>query len=149
VKPLNHPEAEAFLRSIAAKPGDGLPRLIFADWLDDNGHHNAAAGQRWAAKHGKYPRPSGEVVADPGVGHHTAGGWSIGGHSPALLSVPHALPDPFFDTERMAGGEQRYYRTKLYTSGPEPHDHERAFLDAAARMNWHPDTGEPLPPEAP
>lgn len=30
------PEHDAFLRAIIANPGDDLPRLVYADWLDEN-----------------------------------------------------------------------------------------------------------------
>ncbi len=30
---------QAFLESIRSKPDDDLPRLVFADWLDENGEH--------------------------------------------------------------------------------------------------------------
>jgi uncharacterized protein (TIGR02996 family) len=53
-------DAEPFLRAIVDRPGDPLPRLIFADWLEEHGLDAEAAGQRWAAKHGHYP-----LGADP------------------------------------------------------------------------------------
>jgi uncharacterized protein (TIGR02996 family) len=31
------PEQSAFIAAIVAAPDDGLPRLVFADWLDENG----------------------------------------------------------------------------------------------------------------
>jgi uncharacterized protein (TIGR02996 family) len=31
------PDAESFVAAIAANPADDLPRLVFADWLDENG----------------------------------------------------------------------------------------------------------------
>jgi uncharacterized protein (TIGR02996 family) len=37
------PEREAFLAAIAAAPADDLPRLVFADWLDENGDPERAA----------------------------------------------------------------------------------------------------------
>src|SRR5688572_30810707 len=33
---------EAFVRRIVASPGDDLPRLVYADWLDDRGDPRAA-----------------------------------------------------------------------------------------------------------
>lgn len=33
---------DAFIAAICAKPDDDLPRLIFADWLDDRGEHERA-----------------------------------------------------------------------------------------------------------
>ena len=32
------PEEMAFLRAIDATPEDDVPRLVYADWLDDRGH---------------------------------------------------------------------------------------------------------------
>jgi uncharacterized protein (TIGR02996 family) len=40
----------AFLRAIVAAGEDQLPRLQFADWLEDCGDANAAAWQRWLAR---------------------------------------------------------------------------------------------------
>jgi uncharacterized protein (TIGR02996 family) len=37
------PDREAFLAAIAAAPADDLPRLVFADWLDENGDPDRAA----------------------------------------------------------------------------------------------------------
>ena len=39
-------ELDAFLRAIAARPGDALPRLILADWLEERGMDAEGAGQR-------------------------------------------------------------------------------------------------------
>src|SRR4051812_33743754 len=32
-----HPDAAAFVRAVCDAPDDDLPRLIFADWLDERG----------------------------------------------------------------------------------------------------------------
>jgi uncharacterized protein (TIGR02996 family) len=37
------PDAESFVAAIAAAPADDLPRLVFADWLDENGDPTRAA----------------------------------------------------------------------------------------------------------
>ena len=53
-----HPTAEGLMRGILADPSDPLPRLVFADWLDDTGiPHNAA----WA----KYLRLAVDLVHLP------------------------------------------------------------------------------------
>lgn len=39
-------EREAFIRAICENPADDSVRLIFADWLDEHGHHNEAARVR-------------------------------------------------------------------------------------------------------
>ena len=36
------PDREAFIAAIAANPADDLPRLVFADWLDENGEGERA-----------------------------------------------------------------------------------------------------------
>ncbi len=36
-------DCAAFLAAIAARPDDDLPRLVFADWLDEHGHPDRAA----------------------------------------------------------------------------------------------------------
>lgn len=40
----------AFRRSIAEKPADWTTRLIFADWLEEQGRSAAAAFQRWVVE---------------------------------------------------------------------------------------------------
>lgn len=39
-------DREAFLKAIEENPGDRLGRLIYADWLDDNGGHEEARSVR-------------------------------------------------------------------------------------------------------
>ena len=51
-------EPDAFLRTILANPADPLPRLVFADWLEETGARSNIA---WA----KYLRLSEEVAALP------------------------------------------------------------------------------------
>src|SRR5262245_45873464 len=36
------PDREAFVAAIAASPADDLPRLVFADWLDEHGDPDRA-----------------------------------------------------------------------------------------------------------
>jgi uncharacterized protein (TIGR02996 family) len=132
--PADDPEAHAFLRSLAAKPGDQLPRLIFADWLEDRGYHNAAAGQRWAADKGKYPKPPSKETQGS---NYMSGGWwprESTGHEFAGLPehVYDALPG---DSHFLRGGDSTFRA-------------ERGFLHAAHTLSYHPETGEPLPPEA-
>lgn len=52
VEPMRDDEL-SFWRAVAANPADDLPRLVYADWLEDHGSrwdHNAAFGRyvRWA-----------------------------------------------------------------------------------------------------
>ena len=43
-------EREAFLKSLADKPDDVTTRLVYADWLDEQGEHEEADWQRkWVA----------------------------------------------------------------------------------------------------
>jgi uncharacterized protein (TIGR02996 family) len=42
---LRHPTADAFVRGILADPADRLRRLVFADWLDEQG---GSANAAWA-----------------------------------------------------------------------------------------------------
>jgi len=39
----DHPEYRNFIRSICATPADDMPRLMFADWLDEQGDTEASA----------------------------------------------------------------------------------------------------------
>jgi uncharacterized protein (TIGR02996 family) len=144
--PADDPEAHPFLKAIASSNGNSLPRLVFADWLEEHGYHNAAAGQRWAAKHGKSPAP---------IGPGGAGGWIVGGihathtghQSPAHLSPYNrgTLPLHFFQTE----GDADWHRSKLFNKTVTPEEKtfhpEHAFLDATHRIDWN-EHGEPVNP---
>lgn len=47
--PIRHfmsPAEAAFIKAIAASPADDAPRLVFADWLDDNCMYKRAKIQR-------------------------------------------------------------------------------------------------------
>lgn len=46
-------ETIAFLRQIALRPDDDLPRLIYADWLDDHGNEQQASFIRMQVERGK------------------------------------------------------------------------------------------------
>lgn len=54
----SHPTAEALVRTILADPADPLPRLVFADWLDET---DAPANHAWA----KYLRLAVDLVHLP------------------------------------------------------------------------------------
>jgi uncharacterized protein (TIGR02996 family) len=122
-------EAEKFLKAIAANPGDGLHRHIFADWLEENGYDNASKGQRWAAANGKYAHP--------------VSGWFAS--SPGQEDDAHLLPRHMFHASGPASPGVLLHRqgvggTPLYED-PEP---EHAFLQASNNLDWHPETGEPM-----
>ena len=67
------PDDEAFVRAIVAAPGDDLPRLVYADWLDDRGDPRGAylrAEAAWATPWKDDTRPA----DDPRLA--SDGGWA-------------------------------------------------------------------------
>src|SRR5262249_15688074 len=48
---------ETFLRAILTRPGNAMPRLIFADWLEERGYVPEASGERWRAENPGAPWP--------------------------------------------------------------------------------------------
>src|SRR4051812_3605886 len=52
------PNADAFMRRILADPADPVPRLVFADWLEETGHSPNLA---WAG----YLRLADELASAP------------------------------------------------------------------------------------
>ncbi len=51
-------DGDALLRAILAHPGEDTPRLMYADWLDENGRAAQAAYIRWNCKpHFRHPFP--------------------------------------------------------------------------------------------
>jgi uncharacterized protein (TIGR02996 family) len=130
--PADDRGTEPFLRAIAAAPGDPLPRLQFADWLEEHGYHNAGQGQRWAAKHGKVPRPAGPTSM-------VDGGWfvpRIGAEQREVdpLKV-HVLPYVYHVNSAPD--------LSLGFGRRSPAEHERAFL-AAAHNTPHDDKSNPI-----
>jgi uncharacterized protein (TIGR02996 family) len=80
---------EGFERALANDPTDSTARLVFADWLDENGHPEAAARARWfhAAIHHE-PKPGAPTVALPAWvwalhDHHDIA--RLGVHTPASM----------------------------------------------------------------
>jgi uncharacterized protein (TIGR02996 family) len=55
---------EAFQADIQANPGDASLRLIYADWLQEQGREDLAIAYRWSAKHDfcPYVSPKGRIV---------------------------------------------------------------------------------------
>lgn len=49
---------DVFRASLEANTADCDLRLIFADWLADQGRDVEAGGQRWQARNRQWPRPS-------------------------------------------------------------------------------------------
>ena len=113
--------AEPFLAAIVAAPGDALPRLIFADWLSEQGWDAEAAGQRWAAREGKYPR-----VGRPGGWFTSDAEW----HPYCLLPIDVFWPNELWNSDT------EYYAVT------EPLDCERWFLHRCGELRWDA-AGEP------
>lgn len=57
---------EAFLRAIRANPEDDLPRLILADWLDEQGEAKRAETLRWFLGNPQYRQANPIQSAIPG-----------------------------------------------------------------------------------
>ena len=114
-------EAEPFLQAIAERPGDAIPRLVFADWLEERGYHREAAGQRWAAANEKTP-------------YHSARGY-VWGHiwGPTMPRTQHELPLPF-----------RKLDPTIVCYQPTAVDAERKYLAVCARLAWHESSGAPV-----
>src|SRR6476646_10103294 len=54
----SRPHAAAFLRDVIENPDDDAPRLIFADWLDDNGDSDRAEFIRLQVERDRLPAHS-------------------------------------------------------------------------------------------
>jgi uncharacterized protein (TIGR02996 family) len=155
-------EAMKFIKRITENPGDGLHRLIFADWLDENGYTSAAHGQRWAAKHGKAPaRPVGDANfsgwAQAPWRSHSYGPprWRHTSHSQdPHTSAPHYLPEEFRLLDYTPIPQSSYHRDYgipvRYTANhpvfthreDNPMQHEQNFLSASHDLFWN-ESGEP------
>lgn len=100
-----------------------------ADWLDDHSWWREAAGQRWAAREGKYPLPY-----RPPEHPEWFGGWYtdfLPGDDPADRRPGHSeLPALFDDVTTPTGRD-------LVAC-------EVAFLRACAQLDWP--AGEPARP---
>ncbi len=51
----NHPQHNDILEQVRAFPDDWVIRLVLADWYEENGFPDMAAGQRWQAKTKRRP----------------------------------------------------------------------------------------------
>jgi hypothetical protein len=147
---LKHHNTVGLLRAIATSPGDPLPRHLLADHAEEHGFGNVAAGQRWAAKHGKRPAAHDDETmrrhAGPFADLHY-GGWF---HPADQNDIPG---DEYSDYSRQfrlpaAFGDPSGNMPTIYQSSPTTtvHDHERNFLQRSHELNWHPDSGEPMAP---
>jgi uncharacterized protein (TIGR02996 family) len=115
--------AGRFLVKIADHPGDQGRRLAFAAWLEAHGLSREAAGQRWAARHGKRP------VAGCGDYDYACGGWYAESDAgPESAKLPECL-------YRIAGAPAN---SSLLC-------YEVYFLMACGEAEWGPD-GKPVGP---
>jgi uncharacterized protein (TIGR02996 family) len=46
---------DALIATVCDHPGDLVPMLVLADWMDENMGHDAGRAIRWAAERGKRP----------------------------------------------------------------------------------------------
>jgi uncharacterized protein (TIGR02996 family) len=125
--PADHPDAVPFLRSIAASGGDPLSRLVFSDWLEEHGYHNAAAGQRWAAANNKRPE-------HPNL---SLGGWYTPSRSgfPDRVNIDdHILPHVYHDALHPTGNVLGALHLSIRDPQERVTHFERLFLDAAHRV---------------
>lgn len=136
----HHPDAKGFLNNLAEKR-DPLTRLIFADLLDENGFPNAAAGQRWAAKHNKWPMKVDEYNTPP-----RQGGWYY--RSRHFNNTPdremHELPHAFNDATIIKNGDFGLEHRSIWDQpGHDMTENEYDFLHASNQLPWD-EEGEPM-----
>jgi uncharacterized protein (TIGR02996 family) len=112
-----------YLTGVADRPGDQSRRLTFADWLDARGLRREAAGQRWAARHGKRPEAAG------GDYDFACGGWyAEWDRAPDAAKLPDCL-----------------YRIAGAPANSAMLCYESYFLWACGAIEWGAD-GEPIGP---
>jgi hypothetical protein len=144
---LKHPDTVGLLKAVSQSPGDPLPRHMLADHAELHGMHGVAAGQRWAAKHGKAPRAVSETPAEGGGTHHQSGGWALGHFDGEPNN--NVLPEAFHGHWNASDWPSTASR-HLFTMGsfnrvdhPEYGQHEKHYLQRSHEMQWG-DDGEPL-----
>jgi uncharacterized protein (TIGR02996 family) len=99
---------DAFLEDVLAWPEDPAVKLIFADWLDENGRPDLAHAYRWMARRGYRPGQRQRPLArKPWAWWHPR---SIDLEDPPdrpdVQRCPHAvLPMPVF---RALGGQEKF-----------------------------------------
>jgi uncharacterized protein (TIGR02996 family) len=81
---------KGLLADIDERPEDGTPRLVYADWLEEQGRADEAFCQRWMVRHGKRP---GDRRGRPHIQARYSWGWWAEG-MPDYPPVPRhaALP---------------------------------------------------------
>lgn len=90
----------SLVAAVAAAPDDDLPKLVFADWLDENGEPERAEFIRLSVAHAREltafpPAPDPDKAARLGelfLANHRA--WLRPVYEPLGLPVPHFTPPP-------------------------------------------------------
>jgi uncharacterized protein (TIGR02996 family) len=133
-------DLNAYLQAIVARPGDGLPRLVFADWLGERGLTKGEAGQRWAARLEKAPFRgdsfSGWMNADADYDPQYERRLPP---SEATHQIPPALPGFLFDKVQAV-----VWRAGLGLHPRTPLAAEASFLLACSLVDWD-EGGNPRP----
>jgi uncharacterized protein (TIGR02996 family) len=101
---------KGLLADIDERPADGTPRLVYADWLEEQGRADEAFCQRWMVKHGKRPGDR----RGPRIQARYAWGWWPEGMADDPKAPQHGtLPLLVY----MALPKARFYVGHLYYPG--------------------------------
>jgi uncharacterized protein (TIGR02996 family) len=101
---------QGFLADIGERPDDGTPRLVYADWLEEQGRPDEALCQRWMAKHHKHPGDR----SGPRIQARYSWGWWPEGMADDPAAPQHAtLPLLVY----LALPKARFYVGHLYYPG--------------------------------
>jgi uncharacterized protein (TIGR02996 family) len=52
---IDSPTFDALLATVCDYPGDPVPMLVLADWMDENLGHDVGRAMRWAVEKGVFP----------------------------------------------------------------------------------------------
>lgn len=80
-------DRDAFIRAIIAAPDDDVPRIVFADWLDEHGEKERAELIRLQCELAKLPEPEIKTMKVPRDDPQ----WHPGGFCPKCPCRYHAL----------------------------------------------------------
>lgn len=97
-------DRDAFIRAIRQRPNDPLPRLIFADWLDEN---------------------TGDVPAPPGLSHLEGAGGRFSNGFAIESALQRVLAEPDEDRHRLA------YADAVQGTDPERAEFVRVQVELA------------------
>lgn len=89
---------EQFIAAIIASPDDHTPKLMFADWLDEDGQDKLAAAYRWCGEKRKHP-----------TFYPIYNEWSWFNKSRNPLDSPAMLPGFLFDRIAKHNKTGHYY----------------------------------------